>query len=143
MEMLPGGKPSKGFSVTTKVILVGLGLYALYLFIDPLISGAIALIDRLSGGLERLALPAAIAAVVLGFLLLISPWHRKHGREMVMAGVLAAFGAGLAVKALTWVHSGSSTGGAGLTMNGVSAAAQFVGAVFNGIRAGVGTGLHG
>jgi hypothetical protein len=143
MEMLPAPKGGKGFSTTTKVILFGLGLFALYQFIDPLINAAIALIDRLSSGLERLALPAAIAAVVLGFLLLISPWHRRHGREMVMAGVLAAFGAGLAVKALTWVHSGNTSGGAGLTMNGVVTIAQFVGAVFKGIQAGVGAGIHG
>ncbi|HEY1714070.1 MAG TPA: hypothetical protein VGG07_14280 [Solirubrobacteraceae bacterium] len=135
MAMLPGGQ-SKGMSPLTKVALACVGLLGLYTLINPIISAAIALVNKISAGLELLALPVGLGAVLVGLLVFISPWHRRHGIDMVIGGVVACFGGGLAKLGLTWLHSG--TGGVGLTFDGIQAGAQIIGAIFTGIRTGIG-----
>jgi hypothetical protein len=102
MAFLPGTDKKPSF--IESVFLAVLGIFLLRVFLPVLASWALDIVNEITSTAERLAMPCAIAAGLLGALVMLSPLHRTHAGKLVGGAFGCAALAGLIIPALTWMN---------------------------------------
>lgn len=110
------------------IVIVILGVVA-YMMLPEIVAWATQAVNQVSAAITAIGLKAAIAGGLIGSLVLVSPWHRKHGAKFITGSAFAAAAAGIIPSALTWVNGNAP----GVVLGGLTGTGHILNALFGGL----------
>lgn len=118
-------KKKHDWGVFSKFGLILVGIFGAYVMLPTITVWINTIVSRLTDFALNTGPKVALAAGVIGLLVRISPWHKKHGATLVWEGAFCTFGLALLPRAFVWLSGPAPA----LAMNVINAGGSILNAI--------------